>query len=273
MIPHISKNHGPWGMFTLSLACHLMVFAFIVWTASPKFHPAAEPVTYVDMVSPPVSSPQGGNPLQAKSQAAKPQSAKPQSVKSQSVPVPVQPRVSTLLSIPFRTPVAARDSRATATRPNAVSATNPNATKPESVEDGRDFAERMAKLQQQSEDKRLAEVLDRLHKRSGKVAGMPSAKGTQAGSDYSSYIQSRLKDAFRKVIASGTKAPQVLIRIAIGPDGRVAAYHVEKYSGDPVFDEAVSRAVTLAGRSFKPPPGGVPFERVFRFKPEGVGLS
>lgn len=130
----------------------------------------------------------------------------------------------------------------------------------------------MAKLQQQSEDKRLAEVLDRLHKRSGKVAGTPSAKGAQMGSDYSSYIQSRLKDAFREVIASGTKAPQVLVRIVIGSDGKVAGYHVEKYSGDPAFDEAVSRAVTLAGRSFKPPPNGLPFERVFRFKPEGIGV-
>jgi len=263
MIPHTRNNQGTWEMFTLSLACHLVVFAFILWAASPRFHSAAEPVTYVDMVSPPVASPQVGNPVPAKSQA----------VKGPAVPAPVQPRVRTPLRNPLRTPVEARASRAVSNKPNAVPAAKPNAGKPEPVEDGREFAERMAKLQQQSEDKRLAEVLDRLHKRSGKVAGMPGAKGTQTGSDYSSYIQSRLKDAFREVIASGTKAPQVLVRIAIGPDGRVADYHVEKYSGDPVFDEAVSRAVTLAGRSFKPPPGGVPFERVFRFKPEGVGVS
>jgi colicin import membrane protein len=105
-----------------------------------------------------------------------------------------------------------------------------------------------------------------------KAVGMPGAKGTQAGSDYSAYIQSRLKDAFRDVIASQTGAPQTLVRITIGTDGRITGYRVEKKSGDPVFDDAVSRAVTLAGRYFKPPPGGVPFERVFRFKPEGVGL-
>ena len=250
-------------MFTLSLACHLVVFAFIAWTASPAFHPAAEPVTYVDIVSPPVASPQSGNPVPPK----------PQAVKAREVPPPVQARVRAPLTIPLRTPAVARSSRAVVAKPNAVPSTKPIEGKPDPFEDSREFAERMAKLQQQSEDKRLAEVLDRLHKHSGKVAGMPGAAGTQAGSDYSSYIQSRLRDAFREVIASGTRAPQVLVRIAIGPDGRISDCHVEKYSGDPVFDEAVSRAVSLAGRTFKPPPNGLPFERLFRFKPEGVGVS
>jgi colicin import membrane protein len=81
-----------------------------------------------------------------------------------------------------------------------------------------------------------------------------------------------LKDAFKDVIASQTSSPQVLVRITIGVDGRITGYRVEKKSGDPVFDESVARAVTMAGRNFKPPPNGVPFERVFRFKPEGVGL-
>jgi colicin import membrane protein len=143
---------------------------------------------------------------------------------------------------------------------------------PAPVEDSREFSERMEKIERQAEEKRQAEVLARLKKGGSKAVGMPGATGTQAGSDYSAYIQSRLKDAFKQVIAAQTSAPQVLVRLTIGADGRIANYRVEKKSGDAVFDEAVYRAVTLAGRNFKPPPGGVPFERVFRFKPEGVAL-
>jgi colicin import membrane protein len=253
MIPK-DRYPGPGGMFALSFVCHLVVFSLMIWSnAALVFHPAEEPVTYVDMVTLPVASPQAGTPAPAEEKIAGPPTA----------PAPVSPPVATM-ALPAAKPK---------TKPPLPVKGKTAKPQPAPVEDSREFEERMAKIERQAEDKRQADVLARLKKGGGsKTVGMPGARGTQAGSDYSAYIQSRLKDAFRDVIASQTGAPQTLVRITIGTDGRITGYRVEKKSGDPVFDEAVSRAVTLAGRYFKPPPGGVPFERVFRFKPEGVGL-
>jgi colicin import membrane protein len=249
-------------MFALSFVSHLGLFSLVLWSmSSPQFHPAEEQITYVDMISPPVTSPQVGTPAPAEEQTRKPPVA-PQTVRLPAKRAPVPPKVAAM-PLPVAKPKPTK----------VIPAGNVKVEKPIPAEDGREFEERLARIQQKSEDKRQAEVLDLLRKGTKKIVGMPSGKGIQAGSDYSSYIQSRLKDAFREVIASQTRAPQVLVRIAIGPDGRITKYRVEKNSGDPVFDEAVSRAVTFAGRSLKPPPGGVPFERVFRFKPEGVGVS
>ena len=253
MIPKDSYP-GPGGMFALSFVCHLVIFSLIIWSnAALVFHPAEEPVTYVDMVTLPVASPQAGTPAPAEEKIQGPPAAA----------TPVRPPAATM-ALPAAKPKA---------KPQVTAKGKTLKPQPAPVEDRREFDERMAKIERQAEDKRLADVMAHLKKGGGsKAVGMPGAKGTQAGSDYSAYIQSRLKDAFRDVIASQTGAPQTLVRITIGSDGRITGYRVEKKSGDPVFDDAVSRAVTLAGRYFKPPPGGVPFERVFRFKPEGVGL-
>ena len=236
-------------MFALSFVCHLAIIALIVWThVASEYRPSEEPVTYVDVVTLPVASPQAGTPTPAQEKPAP------------AAPAPAPPAA---MALPAPKP------KAKPAPPVKGKAAKP----PEPVESAREFNDRLQKMEQQAEDKRLAAVLARLKKGAGKgPVGMPGAKGTQKGSDYSAYIQSRLKDAFKNVIASQTSAPQVLVRITIGPDGRIANYQVERKSGDPVFDDAVSRAVTLAGRNFKPPPGGAPFERVFRFKPEGVGL-
>jgi colicin import membrane protein len=138
--------------------------------------------------------------------------------------------------------------------------------------DSRQFNERLAKIARQTEDKRQSEVLDSLKKKRGRV-GMPGAQGTEAGSDYASYVQSRFKDAFIKEVAtSQVKSPMVVATITIGPDGRITEYRVESGSGDPLFDDAVARAVTIAGSSLHPPPGGGQFRRKFRFRPEGVGV-
>jgi colicin import membrane protein len=239
-----SRYPGPGGMFALSTVCHLVIVSLIYWfSAALVFHPAEEPVTYVDMVTLPVASPQAGTPAPAEASAP---------------PAPVSPPAATM-ALPAAKPKA------------KLPAVKKDETPPIPADAGRKYNEQLEKFKRQAEEKRQAEVLAKLA-RGTKAVGMPNAKGTQAGSDYSSYIQSRLKDAFRDVIASQTGAPQALVRITIGVDGRITNYRVEKSSGDPVFDDAVSRAVTLAGRNFKRPPSGVPFERVFRFKPEGVAL-
>jgi colicin import membrane protein len=240
-------------MFALSFVCHLAIFAFIVWgQILPAFHEDEAPVTYVDMVTLPVASPQSGTPAQA----------------APAAPAPPAPAPPEAMALPAPKPkVPAKVSEKAPPTPKA------KGEKPAPPSEAREFSERMAKLERLAEEKRQSEVLDRLRNQAkGGRVGMPGAKGTEAGSDYSSYLQSRLKDAFREVMTSQTKSPQVIATITVGTDGRIAEYHVEKNSGDPLFDDAVARAVTLAGASLKPPPGGKQFKRIFRFKPEGVGV-
>jgi colicin import membrane protein len=246
MTRKLKSYPGPGGMFALSLVSHLVIFSTIIWLNGPAlWHQSEEPITYVDMVTLPVASPQAGTPAPVQEESPAPAAA---------------PAPRPAMALPAAKPKA---------QPAPTAKAKPEAPP---VEDGREFSDRMARLERLAEEKRQAEVLAKLRTGGGKKVGMPGAQGTQAGSDYASYIQSRLKDAFRDVIAAQTGAPQTLVRLTIGADGRIASYRVERKSGDPVFDEAVARAVTLAGRGFKPPPGGVPFERVFRFKPEGVAL-
>ena len=251
-----SRYPGPEGMFALSFLFHLAVFLIIAKSQLlPEFHPDEAPVTYVDMVTLPVASPQSGSPAPAAEAAPTPPTAAPPA--TMTLPQSKTP------------PKPQAKPQAKAQEPSASGA---KPAKPAAApDDGREFSERMARLERLAEERRQGEVLERLKNKGGRV-GMPGANGTEAGSDYSSYLQSRLKDAFSQVVASQTKSPQVIASITVGPDGRIAEYRVEKNSGDPLFDDAVARAVTIAGRSLQPPPGGAQFKRVFRFRPEGVGV-
>ena len=241
-----ARYPGPGGMLALSFGFHLVVFLLIArCQVLPSFHPDEAQVTYVDMVTLPVVSPQSGTPAPTALEAA-----------------PQLPAAAAPVAPPASMDLPAARTKA----PGAA----PKTDKPAAAPDEREFSERMAKLERQAGEKRQAEVLARL-RNTGRV-GMPGATGTEAGSDYSSYVQSRLKDAFSEVMTSQTKSPQVIAAISIGPDGRID-YQVEKHSGDQLFDDAVARAVTLAGRSLKAPPGGGKFRRVFRFRPEGVAVK
>lgn len=245
---------GPQGMFALSFVCHLVVFLIIAkWQFYPEFHPDDTPVTYVDMVTLPVASPQAGTPAPpAEQEGAPPPPAAP------AAPAMVQPAKPAKPAKPA--------AKAPAAEPTGKSGpANPAAQ-------AQEFNERLAKLERVAQEKRQAEVMERLRKKGSQQTGMPGAKGTEAGSDYPSYLQSRLKDALKEVMVSQTKSPQVIATITVSGDGRIAEYHVEKGSGDPLFDDAVHRAVTLAGKALVPPPGGAPFKRMFRFRPEGVGI-
>ena len=236
-------------MFTLSFVCHLAIFSLIFWFNAPSvFHPAEEPVTYVDMVTLPVASPQAGTPAPAE-----------EKLPPAPAPAPVKPPAA-VMALPAAKPKAKLP---TPTKGKAEKAPVP-------AEDGREFRERLEKIERQAEEKRQAEVLARLKKGGARAVGMPGAKGTQAGVDYSAYIQSRVQDAINKVAAPQPKSPTVIATITIGPDGGIIDYHREISSGDPLFDDAVDRAVTIAGKSFKPPPNGRQFSGKFRFKPEGV---
>jgi len=246
---------GAVGMFTLSFVCHLVAFLIIAkWHSSPEFRRDETPVTYVDMVTLPVASPQDGAPAPA---------AEEEAGMADPTPSPAAPPVpAPVMTQPVKpTPkAAAKQAQGKAEAPNPAA-------------DAHAFNERMAKLEQIAQERRQAEVLERLRKKGTQTAtrtGMPGGKGTEAGSDYPSYLQSRFKDALREVMVSQTKSPQLIATITVAPDGRISEYRVEKGSGDPLFDDAVHRAVTLAGKSLVPPPGGGQFKRMFRFMPEGV---
>ena len=99
---------------------------------------------------------------------------------------------------------------------------------------------------------------------------MPGGTGTQAGSDYAAYLQSRLKESFSLTIAWQAKKPLVAIRLTIDGKGALTSYKIEKSSGDVIFEDAVSRAVQLAKKHFPPPPGGQELSYGFVFRPEGV---
>ncbi|MBU5611314.1 energy transducer TonB [Geomonas azotofigens] len=244
-----TRNYpGPGGMLAVSLVCHLVVFLIIAnWHALPEFRRDETPVTYVDMVTLPVASPQSGMPA---------------------APAPAEAKAP---AAPPPPPAAPKPAMALPTKPAPKAPAKPQAKTEQQQKEAEDkaFNERMAKLQQKAEDRRQAAVLDALKKRGSSRIGMPGATGNQAGSDYSSYLQSRLRDALKQVIATQTRAPQVIATITVSPDGSID-YRVEKGSGDPFFDDAVQRAVALAGKTLVPPPNHTQYKRVFRFMPEGV---
>ncbi|MBJ6801520.1 cell envelope integrity protein TolA [Geomonas propionica] len=246
-----TRNYpGPGGMLAISLVCHLVVFLVIVnWHFLPEFHQDETPVTYVDMVTLPVASPQSGMPA-----PPAPAETKAPAAPAPAPPAPAKPAMALPTKPAAKTPPAKPKAQTEAQQKEA---------------EDKAFNERMAKMQQKAEERRQAAVLDALKKRGSSRTGMPGATGNQAGSDYSSYLQSRLRDALKQVIATQTKAPQVIATITVSPDGSID-YRVEKGSGDPFFDDAVQRAVALAGKTLVPPPNHTQYKRVFRFMPEGV---
>ena len=253
------RQPGPGGMYALSLCCHLAIIALLAWwQLFPEALPEEPPVTYVDMVNLPVASPQVGVPATGGPSAAVP-----------AVEPPPPPAAMTLPAPKAKVKVEAKPAqkaKAAAGQPASGNA------QPGAAEDDRAFRTRMERIEQQAEDRRQAEVLARLRKPGGKVGskvGMPTGSGTQAGSDYAAYLKSRLTDAFGKEMAYQTKSPVVQVTITVASDGHFA-YRVERSSGDPLFDSAVARAVTLAGKSVPPPPGGKQFKHLYYFAPEGV---
>jgi len=257
MIP-IHRDEGPGGALFLSICLHLVMLAAVTWLQFlPQFEIDRTPVTYVDMVTLPVASPQSGTPAARGPASAPAPAALPPA--AMSLPKP---------AVAGKLPAA-----------KANSAVTPSAA------EAKRFKERMAKIEQRAEDKRQSDVLESLKKRAqngaaggtgsagnrGRV-GMPGGTGNEAGADYGAYLQSRLKDAFaREVTVSPSKAPVLIAAITVGGDGRVD-FRVEKFSDDPLFNDSVARAVTTAGSNLRPPPGGKPFKRSFRFRPEGVGM-
>ena len=251
MILRVKRSDGGLlPLLTASLLLHIAIYGLFAWL---HFFPSATfteaPVYYVDMVNLPVESPQHGSPAAEGSEPAP--------------PVPVKPP-----SPEMKLPV--KDSGRT--KPSAP------AMKPTSQltdESSKEFEERLARLERASDARHEAAAMDALRKRAagqGKgQAGVPGGTGHESGSDYASYIRSRLVDAFKTTIAFQGKSPRTVVVLTIDRNGRVIRRRTESTTGDRLFDDAVNRAIVKAEKEFRPPPGGGIFEYGFIFTAQGVG--
>jgi colicin import membrane protein len=138
-----------------------------------------------------------------------------------------------------------------------------------------EFEERLARLSRSAEERHQQEALESLRRRlaaSGSGPAKAGGKGSDplGGSDYGSYVQSRLRDAFARTIASQSRHPEVVVRLTIDRSGRVIRQRFERSSGDRLFEDAVRRAIALAEKTFPPNPAGEEYENGFLFRPEGM---
>jgi len=148
----------------------------------------------------------------------------------------------------------------------------PSGKKTAPVAESASFQERLASLEGKVDAQRQAAAFEALRKKvaaRGKV-GMPRGTGNETGSEYTAYLHSRLKDAFRETISYQSKNPFVMVRLTIDADGRLIRNRTEKSSGDKTFELSVNRAITLAEQTIVPPPSRTVYEGVFVFKPQGV---
>lgn len=240
---HLSVKHSDTGLgvsIALSVAFHAAAFAFLVWWQ--QLLPILGPVQttyYVDVVNLPVANPQSGSPTQSG---------------HETTPAPQTPTPPAMSS------------------PPAVSKTVTGKTPGPTGESAAAFQERLARLEGKVDAQRQAAAFEALRKKvaaRGKV-GMPRGTGSEAGSDYTAYLHSRLKDAFRETISYQTKNPFVMVRLTIDGDGRIIRSRIERSSGDKIFELSVIRAITLAEQTIVPPPSHTVYEGAFAFKPQGV---
>ena len=124
-------------MFALSFVSHLRLFSLVLRSmSSAQFLPAEESITYVDMITPPVASPQVGTPAAAEEQTRKSLVAQ-QSAHRSAKPAPIPPQVAGM-----RLPLA---------KPKPLGVIPIGTVKVEQAipaEDGREFDGRLAGIQQ-----------------------------------------------------------------------------------------------------------------------------
>lgn len=235
-------HHNDTGLgvsITMSVTFHVAAFAFLIWWQQlmPDLGPV-QTTYYVDVVNLPVADPRSGSPTQSGNEAV----PAPQTPAPEAMAAPAAPSKSA----PAKKTAPAADSAA--------------------------FQDRMSKLEGKVDAQRQAAAFEALRKKvaaQGKV-GMPRGTGSESGSDYTAYLHSRLKDAFRETISYQSKNPFVMVRLTIDGDGRLIRTRIEKSSGDKVFELSVTRAITLAEQTIVPPPNRSVYEGAFVFKPQGV---
>ncbi len=252
MIPPFRRsNKGLGSSVLISLLVHFALYGLFAWLHFfPALRVTEAPVYYVDMVNLPVAEPQAGIP-----------SVPPGSSAPSSPPAPAKPPPE--MKLPAKPP----------SRPTPAAKAKPES--PQAAGDSsREFEERLAHLEKNSEARHEAAALDALRRKTasrGGQAGVPGGTGRESGSDYASYIRSRLVDAFKTTIAFQEKNPRVVVVLTIDRNGRVMNTRFERSSSDRLFVDSVNRAILRAEKEFRPPPGGGTFEYGFIFSPQGVG--
>lgn len=241
-------------MLVCSFLFHLAIFLIITrYNFLPAPSADNTPVYYVDVVTLPVASPQAGTPTGGGPAPA-----------PVTEPPPPQPEPQQM-KLPTAKPA-----------PKSAGKKLPQPSEP--AESAREFEERLAKLERETEARHQAAALEAARKRATAVGkgpvGMPGATGTEAGSDYSNYIRSRLEDAFRQEDTFKPDRNKVVeVKLTIGRTGKIIGKRYDRSSNDIMFNNAVERAITRAEKEFKPPPGGGTYEHGFVFKPQGVGKN
>lgn len=254
------RDQGLSGMLIASLVVHLVVFfgfSYIAVTGTMKI---AEQVCYVDVVNLPVASPRSGDPSSA-IKVAPPQAA----------PAVSPPRAAASALTPSAPKAASMSLKKQAAQ---KSVSSPAATTG-SGETADDFQRRLSGIRRSVEsgehDEAVAALKAQVQKGKGSSrAGMPGATGNEAGSDYQSYLQSRLRDAFALTIASQSKNPAVEVQLVIDRYGALTGIRVARSTGDKLFEDSVNRAITKAKRNLRPPPSGSEFGCSVLFTPQGV---
>lgn len=234
--------------FIVSAVIHLTVFLLVTQVAALfPVAPSPQQVAYVDLVNLPVENPQA--------QAGAEQQVAAGETEPLESPVPA----TTQQPPAHPSPLTAK--------PGAAAPT------PTVTQDDSEFTKRLSRLADTQESRRQQAVLDSLRSKqqvARSTVGVTSAKTGETGSDYTAYIQSRLKDAFRGTIKYSTKTPFVTIRLFIGTDGTLQRRTIIASSGDQELERAALDAVELAKEHFTPPPTRLWYEGQFMFKPEGI---
>jgi TonB family protein len=244
---------GMGASFTVSAVIHLTVFLLLTWYGSHRPPLKIEETYYVDVVNLPVAAPQAGSPSQKGSDAR--QAPAPPHVTAPPMALPPQPKPG-------------------AKAQSAKQEKTPLKGKEPATESATEFAERMAKLERQTEarqqEARMASLKEKNRNQGSGRAGMPGAGGKEAGSDYLAFVTSRLKDALNETISYNSKKPEMWVRLFIDTNGKLSRQKIEFSSGDRGFEISVQRAIDIASEKFQPPPNHKVFEFSFHFKPEGI---
>ena len=246
-----TSERGFGASLAASTVIHLLVFMALLWWNVLAPAPLKKQETYyVDIVNLPVAAPQAGTPAQKGPEAEAPA---PPAHEQMALPAPKKPEPAKPLKNQ-KTP-----------------------DKPKKNAEAETFEEKMARLEGKVESREQEARLESLRRKvtasGGSKAGMPGAKGTEAGSDYAAYIQSRMTDAFRSTIFYTSKNPEVMIRVVIDTDGKLSRRKTERSTGDRAFELSAQRAIDLASQKFTPPPNHKVYEGVFVFRPQGVSSS
>jgi colicin import membrane protein len=236
-------DKGFGGALAWSAGLHLTLFfimsALDLMTLKPI---QLQPTYYVDLTSLPTASPGGGASAPPLPSAAS--EPEPEPAAETAVPLPVAPRKDSVV---------------------------------ERKKEEEAFARRMEQMNRAAEARRQEEVFKKLAGKAASSGSGPAKAGGKGsdplgGSDYGSYVQSRLRDAFARTIASQSRNPEAVVRLTIDSHGRIIRQRFERSSGDRLFEDAVRRAIALAEKTFPPNPAGEQYENGFLFRPEGVGM-